>query len=174
MTGPSERDVHHLTQHAPAHDTRPWIDHAAARSGNALWLLGRILIGSIFVQSGLDKLMSLDGFTGFLVNSGIPAGMASILAPVGASVEFAGGLAIVLGLMTRYVALLLIVFVIIATLLAHRFWDYDGSARYGQLINFSKNVAIIGGFLFVFVSGGGRYSLDRWWQREHRAHHHPI
>jgi putative oxidoreductase len=174
MVGTSERDVHHVMHRVPAHDTRPWIDRAAARSGNALWLLGRILIAGIFVQSGLDKLMGLDAFAGILVNTGIPAGMASILAPVGAAVEFAGGLAIVLGLMTRYAALLMIVFVITATLIAHRFWEYDGSARYAQLINFSKNIAIIGGFLFVFVSGGGRYSLDRWWQREHRTHQPPI
>jgi putative oxidoreductase len=80
-------------------------------------------------------------------------------------VEFGGGLAIVLGLGTRYAALLMIGFVIAATLISHRFWSAPPAERAEQMIQFAKNAAIIGGFLFVFVTGGGRYSLDRWWRR---------
>jgi putative oxidoreductase len=58
------------------------------------------------VQSGLEKLMDLNGFTAMLAGGGVP--MASVLAPIGAAAEFGGGLAIVLGLATRYAALLMI------------------------------------------------------------------
>src|SRR5262249_49106079 len=75
-----------------------------------------------------------------------------------------GGLAIVFGLMTRYAALLMIAFVIVATLISHRFWAFQGAERRTQTVQFAKNVAIIGGFLFLFVTVGGRYSLDRWWR----------
>jgi putative oxidoreductase len=145
------------------HDTRPWIDQIAADYGNALWLLGRIMIGIIFVQSGFAKLMDLGGFAAMLGSRGVP--MAEVMAPIGASVEFCGGLAIVLGLGTRYAALLMVAFVIVATGISHRFWEYAPPQRQGQVVNFAKNVAIIGGFLFVFVTGGGHYSLDRWWRR---------
>jgi len=41
----------------------------------------------------------------------------------------------------------------------------QGAERRTQTVQFAKNVAIIGGFLFAFITGGGRYSLDRWWRR---------
>jgi putative oxidoreductase len=145
------------------HDTRPWVDKVAADYGNVVWLVGRILIGSIFVQSGFAKLMSLGGFAAMLASRGVP--MAEVLAPIGAAVEFGGGLAIVLGLGARYAALLMITFVIVATGISHRFWEYAPPQRQAQTVNFAKNAAIIGGFLFVFVTGGGQYSLDRWWRR---------
>jgi putative oxidoreductase len=145
------------------HDSRPLIDRIAADYGNTLWLFGRILIGGIFVQSGFAKLMDLNGFAAMLADGGVP--MASVLAPIGAAAEFGGGLAIVLGLATRYAALLMIGFTIVATMISHRFWTYPPQEQQMQMINFAKNAAIIGGFVFVFVTGGGRFSLDRWWRR---------
>jgi uncharacterized membrane protein YphA (DoxX/SURF4 family) len=60
--------VHHHALHAANHhDSRPLIDRVAADYGNALWLVGRILIGGIFVQSGPDKLMELNGFAAMRV-----------------------------------------------------------------------------------------------------------
>src|SRR5262245_20813492 len=94
--------------------------------GGTIVLLGRVLIGGIFVQSGFDKLMGLDAFAAGLAARGLPAALVPVLAPIGASVEFFGGLAIVFGLMTRCAALLMIVFVIVATLVSHRFWVFQG------------------------------------------------
>ena len=141
---------------------QPRIDRLAAVWNDTICLLGRILIGGIFVQSGFQKLMGLDAFAASLARNGIPAAIAPVLAPIGAGVEFVGGLAVVFGLMTRYAAVLMIVFVIVATLISHRFWALEGAERRAQTVQFAKNVAIIGGFLFLFVTGGGRYSLDRW------------
>jgi putative oxidoreductase len=166
MTSASSHHDLHPDLDAPAHDQRPLIDRLAADSGNVLWLVGRILIGGIFVQSGLAKLMDLGPFAGMLEGGGIP--MANMIAPVASAVEFLGGLAVVVGLGTRYAALLLIAFVIMATLIAHRFWDVPPDQQQMQMIHFAKNVAILGGFLFVFVTGGGRFSIDRWRQRPKR------
>ena len=139
---------------------QPWIDRAAAAWSDVVWLFGRILIGGIFVQSGFQKLMGLDAFAAGLARNGIPGAIAQVLAPVGAAVEFVGGLAIVFGLMTRYAAVLMILFVIVATLKA-----LQGAERRPQAVQFAKNAAIIGGFLYVFATGAGRVSLDRWWRR---------
>ena len=144
---------------------QPWIDRAAVAWGDVVSLLGRILIGGIFVQSGFGKLMGLDAFAAGLTRNGIPGAIAQVLAPVGAAVEFVGGLAIVFGLMTRYAAVLMILFVIVATLISHRFWALQGAERRSQTVQFAKNAAIIGGFLYVFATGAGRVSLDRWWRR---------
>jgi putative oxidoreductase len=160
----------HQSSHDPSDrqlmcTAQPLIDRVAAEWGDTMLLLGRTLIGGIFVQSGLNKLMGLDAFAAGLGRQGIPAAVASVLAPIGATVEFVGGLAIVFGLMTRYAAVLMIIFVIVATLISHRFWVLQGAERRTQTVQFPKNVAIIGGFVFVFITGGGRYSLDRWWRR---------
>jgi putative oxidoreductase len=144
---------------------QPWIDRTAAACSDLVCLLGRILIGGIFVQSGFGKLMGLDAFAAGLARNGIPGAVAQVLAPIGAAVEFVGGLAIVFGLMTRYAAVLMLLFVIVATLISHRFWVLQGTERRTQSVQFAKNAAIIGGFLFVFATGAGRVSLDRWWRR---------
>jgi len=142
-------------------DSRPLIDQVAADWGNALWLVGRILLAVIFIQSGFGKLMGLGVFAATLADAGLP--MSSVLAPIAAVIELGGGLAILLGIATRYAALALIVFVAAATLIAHRFWAYPPEQQPVQMVQFAKNLAIIGGFLFVFVTGGGHYTLERWW-----------
>src|SRR5260370_26463869 len=128
----------------------PRIDRLAAVWNDTICLLGRILIGGIFVQSGFQKLMGLDGFAGSLARNGIPAAIAPVLAPIGAGVEFVGGLAVVFGLMTRYAAVLMIVFVIVATLISHRFWALEGAERRARTVQFAENVAILGAFLVAF------------------------
>jgi putative oxidoreductase len=165
MTSVTRRPSPNQSTRGAVASDQPWIDHAAAAGSDVICLLGRILIGGIFVHSGFQKLMRLDAFAAGLARNGIPGAIAQVLAPVGAAVEFVGGLAIVFGLMTRYAAVLMIVFVIVATLISHRFWALQGAERRTQTVQFAKNAAIIGGFLFVFATGAGRVSLDRWWRR---------
>ena len=136
---------------------------AAQANRDPLLLLGRALLGSIFVISGYGKLFGLAAFAASLEKNGVP--YASMLAPVGACVEFFGGLAIVLGVEVRAAALLMIAFVIVATLISHRFWELADAARRAQVTQFSKNVAIIGAFVLLHVAGGGRYAVERLWRR---------
>jgi len=146
--------------------SRTYVDHVetvAVPVHSTLLLLGRILLGSIFVISGYGKLMGLAAFAASLEKNGVP--YASMLAPVGAAVEFFGGLAIVLGIEVRFAALLMIAFVIVATLISHRFWELADAARRTQTTQFSKNVAIIGGFVLLHAAGGGRYAVERLWRR---------
>ena len=136
-------------------------------SSDLALLLARITLAALFIPGGLRKLMDLAGFTAMLQKQGVP--FADILAPIGAGVEFLGGIAVLIGFQTGLAALLLIAFTIIATLIAHRFWEFQGTARQMQQTNFFKNLAIIGGFLALWVSGPGRYALDRLMHRDARA-----
>jgi len=79
---------------------------ASGTAANVLWLVARCLIGGLFVQGGGVKLMALDAFAASLAKNGVP--MADIAAAIGAAVEFGGGLAIVVGLQTRYAAPLMV------------------------------------------------------------------
>lgn len=130
---------------------------------DAALLLARITMAALFIPGGLHKLMDLASFTASMQKQGVP--FADILAPLGAGVEFFGGIAVLIGFQTTLAALLLMIFTIIATSIAHRFWELEGTARLMQQTNFFKNLAITGGFLALSVSGGGRYCVDRLWRR---------
>src|SRR5947209_19094470 len=124
---------------------------------NFLLLAGRVLMGWIFVESGFRKLTGMDAFIASLANRRVP--YASVLGWIGAAAEFFGGLAILLGAWTRCAALVIIVFVIVATLIGHRYWELtDAAARRMQQSHFAKNVTIIGGFVLLVVACGGRVS----------------
>src|SRR5262249_28013281 len=97
-------------------------------------------------------------FSATLAKRGVPA--PSFMGWLGAVVEFGGGVLILLGLKLRYAALLVILFVIVATLIAHRYWEYPVDQIGAQRTNFWKNITIIGGLLFMYLAGAGRYSVD--------------
>jgi putative oxidoreductase len=137
-------------------------DGIAVRHHDTLLLLGRLVLASIFISSGFEKLMALDGFAANLASKGVP--LVAIFAPLGACVEFFGGLAVALGFASRASALLMIIFVMTATAISHRYWEFNGSARVAQVINFEKNLCIIGGFIMLFAAGAGRMSVERLWR----------
>jgi putative oxidoreductase len=146
---------------ATSNSTHPYLsytDNIAASTADIVLLIGRILLGWIFVISAWGKLGNISGFTGYLTNLKVPA--PGFWAWIGAIVEFVAGAALILGVGTRYAALLAIVFVVVATALAHRYWEYPAAQRQNQLNHFLKNLAIMGGALLLFVTGAGRFSLD--------------
>ena len=127
-------------------------------------LVGRVLLGGIFVFSGSFKVTAVAAFAATLERRGVP--FAPVMGVIGAYVEFLGGLAIVLGIELRYTSALMIAFVIVATLISHRFWEMSGEPRAAQQTQFVKNVAIAGGFLLLHAAGGGRLALERLWRRD--------
>ena len=133
-------------------------------SSDLALLVARIAMSALYIPGGLRKLMDLGAFNAMLHKQGVP--LADVLAPIGACVEFLGGLAVLVGIQLRVATLLMIVFTIIATLIAHRFWEFQGAARQMQQTNFFKNLAIIGGFCALWAAGAGRFALDRWLHRE--------
>jgi putative oxidoreductase len=133
-------------------------------SSDLALLVARIAMSALFIPEGLRKLMDLGAFAAMLHKQGVP--LADVLAPIGACVEFFGGLAVLVGLQLRVATLLMILFTIIASFIAHRFWELEGTARQMQQTNFFKNLAIIGGFCALWAAGAGRYAVDRLLHRE--------
>ena len=117
-------------------------------------LLGRVLISLIFLMSAFGKIADFGGTQQYMASYGMPA---TGLLLVGAIVlELFGGLSVLLGFRARWGAIALIVFLIPATLVFHT----DFADRM-QTIQFMKNLAIIGGLLFVVAFGPGAFRLDR-------------
>ena len=137
------------------------------KSDDVILLLGRVALGAIFVKSGIQKLLALSVFAASLAQRGIP--QSEMWAVIGATIEFVGGILIITGFQMRYASLLMVLFVIVATGISHRFWEFADAARRAQESQFFKNLSIIGGFLLLFVTGGGRFSLDALLRRRKEA-----
>jgi putative oxidoreductase len=126
-------------------------------------LIGRILIAAIFVVSGLAKVTDFDGTVGHMRAAGLPATEA--LAAVAAVLELGCALALLVGAWARPAGLLLALYLIPVTLVFHAFWNYTGMEQRMQLINFLKNLAIMGGLTYVATYGPGLFALDARWRR---------
>jgi len=121
-------------------------------------LIGRILLGLMFVISGFGKIKGFDGTVGYIGSKGLP--MPEVLAALTILVELGGGLAIMFGAFTRWAALALAVFTLLAAFLFHNFWDYPAAQQMAQNINFMKNLTIAGGMLVLAAFGPGAISVD--------------
>jgi putative oxidoreductase len=122
-------------------------------SENAAALVGRILMCLLFVIGGWGKLMGAAATQAMFAKQGLPMVEAAwVLAVV---VELGGGLALLVGLFTRPVAVVLAVWCVLTALIAH-----TNLADRAQEINFFKNMGLAGGFLFVAVCGARGWSLD--------------
>jgi len=118
-------------------------------------LLGRVLIGLIFVMSGINKIADPHGTQQYMAAMGITTATTFLYAGA-VFLEMAGGLSLVLGAWAKWGATALFVFMIPTTLIFHTsFGDQN------QTIHFLKNLAMMGGLLYVAAYGSGRLSVDR-------------
>ena len=118
---------------------------------NILNLIGRILISSVFLISGFNKINQYDGTIEWMESFGVPG----ILIIPAILLEIIGSLMIIIGYKTRVIATLFSIFCITLAIIFHN--DFSDQM---QLVSFLKNLALAGGFLFLVVSGPGKISLD--------------
>lgn len=122
--------------------------------GAYLPVKGRVLMSLLFIILGFGKLMGFAGTVGFMGSLGLP--MPAVTTALVIAIELGGGLALLLGFHARTAALVLAVFTFLATLIAHR-----DIADQMQLTAALKNLAIIGGLIYVAKFGSGRWSLSK-------------
>ena len=134
-------------------------DGIATSTADVILLVGRVLLGWISSRKRMGKALEHRRLRGLPEELGAPA--PELSAWIGAVVELVIGVTLILGLATRYGALLCALFLIIATALAHRYWEYPAAQAGNQYNHFLKNLAIFGGALVLFVTGPGRLSIDR-------------
>lgn len=134
------------------------LDGVAASATDVWLLIGRVALAWVFVASGWGHIFNPAGLAAYLTNLKAPA--PELLAWIGLIMEVVIGITLVFGVTTRYGAAVGITFLIVATALAHRYWEFSGPAVAAQYNNFLKNISILGGMLYVFVFGPGRFSLD--------------
>ena len=134
-------------------------DFGAAKLRDGMILLARILMILLFVIFGWAKLTNFSGTMGYFASDHLP--MPAIATLIAIVMEFVVGLALLLGVFTRPLAILLAIYTLATGLIGHQYWTMTGAAYMANEINFFKNLAIVGGLLLLYVTGAGRYSVDR-------------
>ena len=124
-----------------------------------LLLVGRILMASLFIVSGAKKALAFAGTAGYFAKLGMP--VPEVMAALAIAIELGGGILMLIGWKTRLVAWVQILLVVIATFLAHRFWEFDASQYNAQQVQFLKNLSIIGGLFYIAAAGAGAASVDK-------------
>jgi len=114
-------------------------------------LVARVFLGHIFLLAGLSKIGAYEGTQGYMNAMGVPGE----LLPLVIALEIAGGLAIIAGWQTKWAAIALAGFSVVAAVIFH-----NNFADQLQMILFMKNFAIAGGFLLLAIHGAGAYSVD--------------
>jgi putative oxidoreductase len=108
----------------------------------SVWTLGRIFLASIFIGSGLTKVADPSGTIGYMTAFGMPAPEVLL---VGAIVcELGAGLALLFGFRPGWMAAALALYLVPTTLIFHH-----AVTEQAQLLQFLKNLSIIGGLLAV-------------------------
>jgi putative oxidoreductase len=115
-------------------------------------LTGRVLLGVLFLLSGLGKLGTYGATAAYMSSAGVPGA----LLPVVIATEILGPIAIILGWKTRAAAVLLAGFSLLTAIAFHR-----NFADQMQMVHFLKNLSIAGGFLLLAANGPGPLSIDR-------------
>ena len=121
---------------------------------NFIPLIGRTLLSLIFINSAIGKIFGFAGTAQYMASHGMP--MPSVLLVGAIVLELVGGLSVLLGYRAKTGAVMLLIFLIPATLIFH-----NDLADRVQMIMFMKNLAIMGGLLMVVSFGSGPLSLKR-------------
>lgn len=122
-------------------------------------LAGRILLSFIFVMSGLGKIGGFAGTSAYIASKGIP--LPDVVTVGTILVEVVGGMMVIVGWKARWGAAALCMFTALAAILFHNFWAAAPDQAQNQMINFLKNISIMGGLLYVVAFGSGPISLKK-------------
>ncbi len=112
-------------------------------------VVARILMAAVFLLNGfgvIDQRIPARE----MIEVGVPAAVVPLIMLAGRSLEIVAGFALALGVYPRVAAVGLFLFLVPATLVSHSFWLAVGTPAFqSQLINFFKNMGILGGLLFI-------------------------
>jgi putative oxidoreductase len=133
-------------------------DLSSERIRDEVLLIARILLAVLFLVFGWIKLTDYSWTVAYMTQSGAP--LPSVAALVAIVIEFFGGIALILGIWTRQLAVLFAFFTLAARLIGHPYWGMTGADRLTNMMHFYKNVSLTGGFFLLYVTGAGKYAID--------------
>ena len=123
-----------------------------------LSLVGRLLLAALFLPAGLSKISGFEGTVGYIASAGLP--LPQLAAVLAIAVEIIAPIALILGWGTRWAALALALFTLVASFGFHNFWAMPADQAFMQQLMFFKNIAVVGGLLVLAAFGAGALSVD--------------
>ncbi len=118
---------------------------------------GRFLIALIFLLSGSGKIAGFAQTAGFMASKGLP--MAEVLLVITIIIEIGAALMLIVGWQARLGAAALFLWMIPVTLVFHNFWAAPADQQQIEMAMFLKNIAMMGGLLYIMAYGSGRFSV---------------
>lgn len=125
---------------------------------NPFALLARLLLAALFLPAGISKISGFAGTAGYIGSVGLP--LPEVGAALAIAVEVLGGVALIVGFGTRWAALALAVFTLVASFFFHAYWALPAEQQMMQQLMFMKNIGVVGGLLALAAFGAGAFSLD--------------
>ena len=121
---------------------------------------GRVLLGIYFILPGINKITDFAGNSAYMAEHGM------VLIPfflvLTIIIQVGGGVAMVAGFRTKFIAFILAGLTLVISLVMHDFWTMEpGLQTSHETQNFVKNMAIMAGLLVAAGLGGGAWSLDK-------------
>jgi len=125
-----------------------------------LFLLGRLIVGAFYIYNGLHHFLKLSELAAYAKSKDVPL---PELAVAGAGLLLLiAGISILLGYEPRIGVAALVLFFIPVTYLMHNFWAVPAQEKAMQLVQFTKNAALLGSALmFLKIPRPWPLSLDR-------------
>ncbi len=123
-----------------------------------LILAARLLLATVFLIFGWRKLRDYSGTVSQMVGLGVPTPV--LATAVSIFMELPVAFAAAVGAFTRPSALLMFFYTLGTALIGHRYWTITGADYVDSMDSFYKNLSIMGGFLLLYMTGAGKYSID--------------
>lgn len=121
-------------------------------------LAARLCLATLYLVFGWRKLKDYSGTVSQIVQLGGP--MPGVAAAVAVFMELPVAFAVAVGAFARAAALLMASYTVGTALIGHRYWTKRAADRVESMDGFFKDFSIIGGFLLLYVTGAGKYSVD--------------
>jgi putative oxidoreductase len=125
---------------------------------DALIFCARLLLSTLFLIFGWRKLRDFSGTVSQIVQLGAP--MPALAVALAIFMELPVALAVAVGALVRPAATLLVLYTLGTALIGHPYWRIKGADKIASMDGFFKDLCIIGGFLLLYITGAGKYSMD--------------
>jgi len=125
---------------------------------NELILAARVLLATLFLIFGWRKLRDFSGTVSQMAQLGVPTPV--LAAALATFMELPVAFTVAIGAFTRVSSVLMFFYTLGTALIGHRYWTVKGAGYVDSMDSFYKNLSIMGGFLLLYVTGPGKYSID--------------
>jgi putative oxidoreductase len=129
-----------------------------ANAINEVIFAARLFLAALFLIFGWRKLRDISGTVSQMVQDSLPTPV--LATGIAIFMELPVAIAVAVGAFTRASALLMVLYTLGTSLIEHRYWTATGADQIDKMEAFYKNLSIVGGFLLLYVTGPGKYSLD--------------